>query len=665
VKAAALCVAALAASASAARATPAGEGALERAVQAELGRAKRELKAEGYPGVYHAALDIWDLDDWDRWSAMGAARAESRLSQRIVMPDLRVGSAALDNHPVSPKTDYLGTPVSLADDEFALRHALWRVFDGAYKNATADFLRKQERLVSLGKADYDTDDLSVEPPVISTSARPASPWDLDHLRRLEDALGEPFRRAPSLLYAESHTSLRRLWTRVRDTDGTAVDKADDTAKLEIEAAALSPDGLREAVGRDWSARTPEALPTEAEVRAAGRELLADLMELRVAVTTSPFSAPALLDPSVSAALVFALGQRLSGEELRNPAGAQTFRDRVGDRVLAADLTLVDDPTQLAFKGQPLYGHYEYDDQGVPARRVTLVERGVLKGFLLSRYPAKGFPKSNGHGRAPLGQAPTGNPGVLYLTTADPQPVDKLLARLREECRKTDKPYGLWIRDLRGAVQQQGSGAQGSIRFIARVDLVPADGGKPVRVRDLDLVGTPLVMAGSALAAGDDLDDSEVNAGAPATVVAPSLLLSEAELQRSETKPEKSPILPAPQPFSPEPERKPATRRVPTIPKGSQIQVDRYLLSGRTELLDSFEVAGVDAWRQTRTPDGLVLDIKIVGADLKAAGAAVRRVDAAVAALVKGGVHKTVLSTMRTVGSYRARYEDGWPDDGPR
>lgn len=646
-------------------AAAAGDG-LERAVQAELSRAKRELKDEGYPGIYYAALTVWDLEDWDRWSAMGAPRAESRMSQRIVLPDVRVGSPALDNHPVTPRQDYFGTPVSIADDEFALRHAFWRVLDGAYKSATADFLRKQERLVSQGKADYDTDDLSAEPAVVRVSSRAASPWDLDRLRRLEDALSEPFRREPALLYAESHANLRRLWTRRRDTDGTSVDKADDAAKIEIEASALSPDGLRETVGRDWSARTPEGLPDEAEMRQAGRDLLADLRELRVAATTSPFSAPALLDPSVSAALVFALGQRLSGEELRNPAGAQTFRGRLGERVLAADLTLVDDPTQREFKGAPLYGRYDFDDQGVPARKVVLVDHGVLKGFLLSRYPVKDFPRSNGHGRAPLGQIPIGAPGVLFLTTAAPQPVDKLLDRLREECRRREKPYGLWVRGLRGAVQQQGGGAQGSIRFMARVDLVPADGGKPVRVRDLDLVGTPLVMAESALTAGDDLDDSEINASAPATVVAPSLLLSEAELQRSETKPEKAPILPPPRPFTPEPESR-ASRPdgVRIEPKGAWAQVNRYLLAGREETLENFEAPGVRAWRQTRTPDGLVLDVKVVVKDQAAALTAVRRTDAAVAALVKGGVHKTVLFPLRALSSYRARFADGWPDDGPR
>jgi hypothetical protein len=639
------------------------EAALERAMQTELSRAKNELKDKGYPGIYHAALDVWDLEDWDRWSAMGSPRAEAWMNQRIVLPDVRVGGSELDNHPVTPRGDYFGTPVSLADDEFALRHSFWRIFDGAYKMATADYLRKEERVVSQGKADYDTDDLAAEPAHVSTGARPASPWDRGRLARLEDSLSEPFRRDPTLLYAESHVNLRHLWTRRRDTEGSKVDKVDDWAKIEVEAAALSPDGLRETVSRDWSARSPEALPGEAELRRAGRELLGDLQELRVAATTSPFSAPALLDPSVSAALVFALGQRLSGEEQRNPSGAQTFRGRVGARVLADALTLSDDPTQTSFRGRPLFGHYDFDDEGVPARRVTLIERGVLKGFLLSRYPVKGFARSNGHGRAAVGIMPTGTPGVLFLTSAQPQSVENLLARLRQECRDRQKPYGLWIRGLRAAVQQQGGGGQGSIRFVARVDLVETATGKTTRVRDLDLVGTPLVMAESLVAAGDDAEASDVSLVAPASVIAPSLLLAEAELQRSETKPEKSPILPPPQPFVPEPERY-APEKAPE-PKGAFIQVDRYLLAGWTERVDALDVAGVAAWRQTSTPDGIVIDVKIVGSGPAAASAAVRRTDTAVESIAQGGVHKTVLATMRPLGSYRARYEDGWPDDGPR
>lgn len=641
-----------------AAAAAAPDAALERAMRVELARAKKALKDDGYPAIYHAALNVWELEDWDRWSAMGSPRAEAWMGQRIVLPDVRVGSPALDNHPPTPRPDYAGTPISEADDEFALRHALWRVLDGAYKSATADFLRKEERVVSQGKAEYDTDDLASEPPLVSTSVRPASRWDRERLGRLEDALSEPFRRDPTLLYAESHVNLRRLWTRRRDTEGLAVDKDDDSAKIEVEASALSPDGLRETVSRDWSARSPEALPTEAEMRKAGRALLADLQELRVAATTSPFSAPALLDPSVSGALVFALGQRLAGEEQRNPAGAQTFRGRLGTRVLSESLTLVDDPSQTTFRGKPLFGHYDFDDEGVPARRVTLIERGVLTGFLLSRFPVKGFPRSNGHARAPVGVMPAGTPGVLSLTSASPQPVEKLLERLREECRARNKPYGLWIRGLRAAIQQQGGGGQGSIRFVARVDLVEAATGKLTRVRDLDLVGTPLVMAESLVAAGDDADVSDVYLVAPTSVIAPSLLLSEAELQRSETKPEKSPILPPPQPFTPEGDHRGS-------PLKALIEVDRYLLSDHAETVESLDVPGVAEWRQTRTSAGLVIDVKLTGDDAGLLRAAARRTATAIEEIAKGGVHKTVLAAPEAVGAYRARFDGGWPDDGPR
>jgi predicted Zn-dependent protease len=639
-------------------AQPADEAALERAIQGELGRAKGHLKEEGYPPIYFTQLTVWDLADWDQWSAMGAPRAEATMRQRIALADMRVGSPALDNHPVSPRSDYMGTPISFADDEYSLRHALWRILDGAYKSATADYLRKQGQEVSRGRTDYDTDDLSAEPPALGAAQAPRI-WDLERLKRLDDAVGDPFRAARGLLHAESHVGVRRLRTRVRGTDGLSVDKNDDWAKIEIEAVALSTDGLRETVARDWHARTPEALPTEGEMRRAGRAMVKDLEELRVAVTTSPFSAPTLIDPTVAAAVVYSLGLGLSGEEQRNPAGAQTFRGRLGDRVLSESLTLVDDPTQGFFRGRPLFGTYEYDDQGVAARRVTLIDRGVLRGFLLSRYPVKDFPRSNGHGRAALGQYPTGVPGNLFLTTAESRSAAALLARLREECRRQGKPFGLWVRNLRGWSQSSGGG-QGSIRLLADVSLVEAETGRLTRVRDLDLVGTPLVMAESVLEAGDDPEVSDTDASAPASIVTPSLLLTEAELQRSETKPERSPILPPPQRPVPEMGAAPTTKT-----NAAFVQADRYRLSRRVEKLDVLDVPGLLAWRQTLTPEGLVIDAKVGAGSREALRAAERRLAAAVAALVPGGVRKTVLFPAAAATAYRARYDDGWPDEGPR
>jgi len=62
------------------------------------------------------------------------------------------------------------------------------------------------------------------------------------------------------------------------------------------------------------------------------------------------------------------------------------------------LSVYFDPTLKKFAGTELVGYYPYDDEGVKAHRVTVVDKGILKNFLMSRAPIEGFDRSNGHGR---------------------------------------------------------------------------------------------------------------------------------------------------------------------------------------------------------------------------------------------------------------------------
>ena len=74
--------------------------------------------------------------------------------------------------------------------------------------------------------------------------------------------------------------------------------------------------------------------------------------------------------------------------------------RLDSKVVPEWLSLIDDPTQQKFEGAALAGQYRVDDEGVPVERLVLVDKGVLKGFLLSREPVRKFNGSNGHGRLP-------------------------------------------------------------------------------------------------------------------------------------------------------------------------------------------------------------------------------------------------------------------------
>ena len=632
--------------------------ALDSALDKELKRSTTELKQEGYPLAYFVSLTAIDVDSWEERCSMGAPYFTGDYAQRFITPDVRVGGYELDNHPISNISGFQARPAARADDELALRYGLWRGLDAAYKSASADFLRKQGMRIARGKTDYDTDDFTREAPRVRSAPRPASGWDTPALSEL-CAAARALRRQPGLLSADSSARLRRQWSRLRDSEGSSVDFGRDVAEIELEASDYSPDGTRLYAARRFTATTPQALPAPAEVEAAARDMLDDLKALKVASTTSPFSAPALLDPSVAAAAVLSVGLRLSGEEQRNPQGAQTFRGKLGKPVLPADFSLVDDPTQELFDGKPLAGHYEFDDQGVPPQKVTLIEDGILKGMLLSRYPVVGFTKSNGHGRAFAGYAPEGLPGSLFLTAKKVYDEKDLLDLLRAECRKRGKPFGIWVRKLRSFSQQQGTGAHASIRFMGElVYLVDAKTGALTLVRDLDFVSTPLALLNNVRAAGRDRRAADLVYGAPISVVVPSLLLADGELQRSESRPEKPPILPPPseQAAAPEP-----SRRIPFIPRVPHAQVKRYVVRGAGRLYPKFSMQDVADSRQHLEGEDAYLDFKIVAPSLPQLGDAARRLDAALDRLAPGKtIERSALTDSMTLAAYQSRYGADWP-----
>ncbi len=75
-------------------------------------------------------------------------------------------------------------------------------------------------------------------------------------------------------------------------------------------------------------------------------------------------------------------------------GHSVYAGRVGETIASPLVTVVDDPTLPGRRGS-----YRFDDEGTPARRTVLVERGVLLGFLHSRVTAARMGVDpTGHGR---------------------------------------------------------------------------------------------------------------------------------------------------------------------------------------------------------------------------------------------------------------------------
>jgi TldD protein len=202
-------------------------------------------------------------------------------------------------------------------------------------------------------------------------------------------------------------------------------------------------------------------------------------------------------------------------------------------------------------GVPLAGSYSHDDEGVPAQRVSLIQDGILKNFLMSRMPITNFDKSNGHGRHQAGFMPTGRQGNLIVASTNTVKDSELRGKLIEEIKKAGKPYGLYFEDVQGGFTLTTRELPQAFQVLpVIVWRVYADGRPDQLVRGVDIVGTPLASLNRIVLTGDTTQVFNGICGAesgsvPVSASAPGMLFSEMEVQKRSASRERPPILPAP------------------------------------------------------------------------------------------------------------------------
>jgi predicted Zn-dependent protease len=199
------------------------------------------------------------------------------------------------------------------------------------------------------------------------------------------------------------------------------------------------------------------------------------------------------------------------------------------------LSVSDDPTQQSFGGKTLVGAYAADDEGVRASKVSVVQGGMLVNYLLGREPIRDFPDSNGHGRAGPGQLASPSIGVLIVTSKQPSSPAELKQKLIEICRQEGKPFGYYAETLGGSSYQP--------LLLYRV--YEKDGHEElVRGAVFDELDTR-TLRNDLVAAGNDLLVSNREGAVPTTVIAPSILIDDLEVKRTDTDNAKLPEYPPP------------------------------------------------------------------------------------------------------------------------
>jgi predicted Zn-dependent protease len=312
------------------------------------------------------------------------------------------------------------------------------------------------------------------------------------------------------------------------------------------------DGTDLSTSETFEATDPAGLPHDELIAAAVERVAKDLEALLVAPEAEPFAGPAIF--SGRAAGVFfheIFGHRVEGHRQKDEEEGQTFTKSVGAKVLPDFLSVVFDPTRKKAGGIELNGTYSFDDEGVAARPVTVVEDGVLKAFLMSRSPIRGFDHSNGHGRRQPGLEVVSRQSNLLVESSRAVPEARLREMLVEEIKRQNKPYGLYFQDVTGGVTNTArQGAQAFKVIPIMVYRVYPDGRPDELIRGADIVGTPLASFAKILATSDRPQVFNGYCGAesgsvPVSAVSPALLVSEIEIEKKNKSQDRPPLLPFP------------------------------------------------------------------------------------------------------------------------
>lgn len=530
-----------------------------RAIQEEVERTRAQLKLPDFDPPYFAAFEVKETDSHHVEARYGAIYQSDRNRNRRLRTEVRVGGYTFDNvgtkameYEFSYDPGYRVPRVApLDDDPIALRTSLWLLADENYKSALKAFLKRKSKKVT--EVDDGKNVASFSKETAAVYLEPLTPFSFDasHAERLARSASLVFERYPSIFDSYATIDATRLTRIMVNSEGTRLVTTQTFYLLSLFATARAEDGMLLTNQETVYVLREADLPSDEAVLQLAEKVAVELDALRRAPILDPYTGPAILDGEATGVLFHeVVGHRLEGERQLDDNEGQTFKGQVGSRIIPEFMSVLDDPTLESLGGVRLNGFYRFDDEGVPAQKVTLIDHGILKSFLMSRTPVEGFPHSNGHGRAAAGEKPRARMANTMVLSERQVPFARLKEMLLEEVKRQGKPYGLIIRSIVGGETQTSTWGFQAYKGVPQLTYRVFPDGREELVRGVEIVGTPLVSINKIIATSDRVATFNGFCGAesgyvPVSASAPDVLVSELEIQRSAKKSEKPPILPAP------------------------------------------------------------------------------------------------------------------------
>ena len=254
-----------------------------------------------------------------------------------------------------------------------------------------------------------------------------------------------------------------------------------------------------AMERDyWSSAAREAARLESadEVgRKAAERAIRRLGARKVATQ----KVPVIFEPRTARSLLGDLFDAVNGGAIYRHASF--LAGKLGEKIASEHLTIVDDATIPG-----LFGTSPFDDEGVPSRRTVVIEKGVLKSYLLNTYTARklGLKTTGNASRGVSGNAGVG-PGNFFIEAGE-RSEQQLISGIRQ---------GLYITELIGASANNSTG-----------DYSSGAAGMWIENGELAYPVSEITVAGNLKQMLMDLEQPASNLEFRSSVAAPSILIRE-------------------------------------------------------------------------------------------------------------------------------------------
>ena len=532
--------------------------AVMNALTKELDRSFGVMKNVEKTPLYFLGYEVIDTKQYGVSSFMGATDGEHESERRRFDIDARFNDFKLDNtHQIKGDASF-NYPVSytqyipMENDENAIRARVWEHTDSAVKRSYEAFTKvKMNKAITASEEDPSPDFSPAKAEVFYETAVFPS-FDQDAWKARLNKLTGKFLPYPFIYQGQAWFRVSSDNRYIVNSEGTRVKTGNVYVSMGYTITSRTEDGMELVRDMSYYGETPGELPSDEVILKDMDRSITELKALQSAPLVEPYSGPAIIN-AIPAGVYFheIIGHRLEGHRQKLEDSGQTFAKKLNQKITADFITVYDDPNIRSFNGTVLRGHYSYDDEGVKAQRVNLIENGVLKGFLMSRSPIRDFASSNGHGRKSAGNQVVSRMGNTIVEASKTVPYSRLREMLIEACTKQGKTFGLVFNDISGGFTYTGRGSGQSFKVLPLlVYRVYTDGRPDEIVRGVDIVGTPIANFSKIMAAADDTAVFNGTCGAesgwvPVSGVAPSILMSEIEVEKSKKSQEKPPVLEPP------------------------------------------------------------------------------------------------------------------------